>query len=167
MSQRRTDWTAQLCHLYYNAVMQIDKACAPFHSSARETAGEAGDHFDRDTVPANGGRAGHVITVPVCRQQPNRHENLTVSTKGQCQTKPLVVSGWEGRLLNRLGPVPLHYAQPSFPVTLCFFLTSQLSGRTFHVCFSFTRRELFSAATHAYCQMTHLGIFNSLNDAFI
>lgn len=33
-----------------------------------------------------------VIKVPVCQQKPNRHENPTVSTKDQRQTKPLVVS---------------------------------------------------------------------------
>lgn len=57
-----------------------------------------------------------VIKVPVCQQKPNRHENPTVSTKDQRQTKPLVVSESE---LPRPRPVPLSSARPSFPFTGC------------------------------------------------
>lgn len=67
-----------------------------------------------------------VIKVPVCQQKPNRHENPTVSTKEQRQTKPLVVS--ESEL-----PRPRPSARPSFPFTGCP-PSSQLSGGTFLLC---------------------------------
>lgn len=71
--------------------------------------------------------------VPVGRQQPNRHENLTVSTKGQCQTKPLVVSE-EAPEQAESGSATL----PSFiPQLDHVFLTSQRPGRESHVCLLF------------------------------
>lgn len=60
---------------------------------------------------------GHAIMAHICRQQPNRHENLTVSTKGQCQTKPLVVSERApGRA--RFGSTALRLTPQPFLVTL-------------------------------------------------
>lgn len=74
----------------------------------------------------------HAITVPVCRQQPNRHENLTESTKGRCQTKPLVMSERAPKQARSGSTTAGSALTPSL-----IDAPSQLSGRTLHVCFSF------------------------------
>lgn len=87
--------------------------------------------------------------------------NLIVMRTRQCQQRDSATQNhllWAGELL-RLGPS----AQPSFPLTLYVSLTSQLSGRTFHVCFSFTNRVLFSAAPHNNSQINFFQRLNSLS----
>lgn len=69
--------------------------------------------------------AHQVIKMPVCQQKPNRHENPTVSTKDQCQTKPLVVSERE----RSRGSARLHCPQLSLH-SQAVPLSSPLPGGT-------------------------------------
>lgn len=60
----------------------------------------------RRSASATGSVHG-AIKVPACQQKPNRHENSTVSTKDQRQTKPLVVSESERTAAAPAGPAAL------------------------------------------------------------
>lgn len=96
--------------------------------------------FDNDTVPANG------IVQGMSSRCPFVNSNLIGMRTWQCQQRDSAKQNhllWRRGLLNRLGPVPLHSAQPSLPIILCLFMSAQLSGRTFHVCFSFELCTIF------------------------
>ena len=58
---------------------------------------------------------GHVTTVPIRGQQPNRHGKLPASTKGRCQTKPLVVGllNIQGQVWLDRTPLGTHHLQLS------------------------------------------------------
>lgn len=83
--------------------------------------------------------AGNVIKMPACKQQPNRHENLTVSTKGPCQTKPFNVS--EKAPEARPGSTTLCSAL----ISTNFMSPWHLSYQDEHVCFPFASHVLFLA----------------------